>query len=55
MDVNDLRIAVTLLSFAVFTGIVVWVLARRNAARFDDAAQLPFVDEQTSSAKGGQP
>ena len=55
MDVNDLRIGVTLLSFAVFTGIVVWVWARRNAARFDEAAQLPFLAEVGRSDKGSQP
>ncbi|MDE2094850.1 MAG: CcoQ/FixQ family Cbb3-type cytochrome c oxidase assembly chaperone [Burkholderiales bacterium] len=44
MDVNDLRIAVTLLSFVIFIGIVVWAWSRKNAARFDEAAQLPFMD-----------
>ena len=44
MDVNELRILVTVLSFIVFIGIVVWAWSRRNAARFDEAAQLPFVD-----------
>ena len=42
MDVNDLRVVVTVLSFIAFIGIVIWVLKRRNAARFDEAAQLPF-------------
>ncbi len=42
MDVNDLRVIVTVLSFVAFIGIVIWVVARRNAARFDAAAQLPF-------------
>jgi cytochrome c oxidase cbb3-type subunit IV len=46
MDVNELRIGVTVLSFAAFAGIVAWVWARRNAARFDEAAQLPFVEEE---------
>ncbi|HEY8707641.1 MAG TPA: cbb3-type cytochrome c oxidase subunit 3 [Burkholderiaceae bacterium] len=44
MDVNDLRIAVTVLSFGIFIGIVVWAWSRKNAARFDEAAQLPFMD-----------
>ncbi len=46
MDLNDLRIGVTLLSFAVFAGIVRWAWSRRNKAAFDDAANLPFVDEE---------
>jgi cytochrome c oxidase cbb3-type subunit 4 len=42
MDVNDLRIATTMLSFAIFVGIVVWAFSRRNQTDFDAAAQLPF-------------
>ena len=45
MDINELRTVVTLLSFAVFAGIVAWAVARRNAARFDEASRLPFADE----------
>ena len=45
MDVNDLRILVTLLSFAAFVGIVAWVWSRRNRKRFDEAQMLPFLDE----------
>ena len=45
MDVNDLRIIVTLLSLVAFVGIVVWVWSRRNRARFDEAKMLPFIDE----------
>ena len=47
MDVNDLRAAVTLLSFAAFIGVIAWAWSRRNAARFSEAAQLPFVDEES--------
>ncbi|WP_408598004.1 cbb3-type cytochrome oxidase subunit 3 [Limnohabitans sp.] len=42
MDVNDLRIATTLLSFAIFIGILVWAFSRRNQTDFDAAAKLPF-------------
>jgi len=46
MDVNDLRIAVTLLSFVCFAGIVAWTVSRRNKPSFDEAALIPFtVDE----------
>ena len=47
MDVNELRVIVTLLSFGAFAGIVGWAWSRRNAARFSEAAQLPFVDEES--------
>ena len=44
MDVNDLRILVTALSFVVFIGIVAWAWSSRQRARFDEAANLPFAD-----------
>jgi cytochrome c oxidase cbb3-type subunit IV len=59
VDVNILRIVVTLLSFVAFIGIVRWACSRKNAAAFDEAAQLPFLDgEETadkSADKGHQP
>ena len=45
MDVNDVRNLVTLLSFVIFAGIVKWALSPRNRAPFDEAQQLPFIDE----------
>ena len=45
MDLNDLRITVTVLSFLMFLGIAVWAWSRRNQARFDEASRLPFIDE----------
>ena len=44
MDVNDLRSVATLLMFLLFVGIVVWALAGKRRAGFDEAAQLPLVD-----------
>lgn len=52
MDVNDLRIAVTVLSFVAFLGIVAWSLSRKNRARFADAAQLPFHEAEQSGQEG---
>jgi cytochrome c oxidase cbb3-type subunit 4 len=46
MDVNALRIGVTLLSLGVFVGIVVWAWSQRNQAGFAEAAQLPFLDDE---------
>ena len=45
MDVNDLRTAVTVLSFVSFLGIVGWAWSRRNAGRFAADARLPFTGE----------
>ncbi len=44
MDINELRVAVTLLSFLLFGGIVRWALLAKNKAAFDEAQQLPFLD-----------
>jgi cytochrome c oxidase cbb3-type subunit 4 len=45
IDINTLRSLVTVISLGVFVGIVAWAWSRRNQARFDEAAQLPFQDE----------
>jgi len=45
MDVNDLRVAVTVLSLLAFLGVIGWVGLARNRSRFDEAAQLPFADD----------
>lgn len=42
MDVNTLRSIVTLASFVVFLGIVIWVWKHRRTGEFDKAANLPF-------------
>ena len=42
MDINTLRSLVTVLTFIVFIGIVAWPLSRRRPAEFEEAAQLPF-------------
>ena len=45
MDINLLRSIVTVLTFAIFIGIIWWAMSSRNQAIFDDAAQLPFRQE----------
>ena len=42
LNINHLRVVVTLLSFVAFAGIVAWTFSKRNKVSFDDAAQLPF-------------
>jgi cytochrome c oxidase cbb3-type subunit 4 len=42
MDINTLRTIVTVVTFLVFIGIVGWALSRRNQAGFEEAARLPF-------------
>jgi cytochrome c oxidase cbb3-type subunit 4 len=45
MDITLLRIATTVVGFVCFLGIVLWVWDRKNTKRFEEAAQLPFLDE----------
>ena len=39
---DDVRVALTVLSFLVFVGIGVWAYSRRRQRDFDEAANLPF-------------
>jgi cytochrome c oxidase cbb3-type subunit 4 len=45
MDINDMRSGVTVLSLILFVGIVAWTWQRSRKAAFDEAAQLPFLDD----------
>ncbi|HMV39196.1 MAG TPA: cbb3-type cytochrome c oxidase subunit 3 [Plasticicumulans sp.] len=42
------RSVFTVLMFVIFIGIVWWAWSRHNRKRFDDAASLPFADEDTA-------
>ncbi|MDT0139504.1 MULTISPECIES: cbb3-type cytochrome c oxidase subunit 3 [Pseudomonadota] len=45
MDITTVRIIATLVSFALFLGILVWAFSRGNRSRFEEAAQLPFAEQ----------
>ncbi|RRS01005.1 cbb3-type cytochrome c oxidase subunit 3 [Aquabacterium soli] len=45
MELGTLRSLVTVISMAVFVGIVWWAYSRRNKADFDEAARLPLSDD----------
>ena len=45
MDINIARILVTVASFAVFVGILLWAYSAARRARFDEAASLPFRED----------
>jgi cytochrome c oxidase cbb3-type subunit 4 len=49
MDINDIRSIVTVASFVLFVGLMVWVWSARRRAAFNEAAQLPFVGDQEES------
>lgn len=46
MDVMTLRSLITLFCFIAFIGIVVWAYSGKQKARFDEAAKLPFADDE---------
>ena len=47
MDINDLRSIVTVVSLLTFLGVVWWAYGvKSNKKRFDEAAMLPFTDEE---------
>ena len=45
MDINDLRSLVTVLSFLCFIGICVWAYSRAAKPAFEEAARLPFLED----------
>ena len=45
MDVNDLRITITVVSLMLFLALVVSTWSRRRKAEYDAAAMLPFMGE----------
>ena len=55
MDVNDLRVAVTLASLALFVALMLHTWSRRRSADHEAAAQLPFQeDDQMNTHRGEQ-
>ena len=53
----DLRVIITVVSFIVFLLIVWWAYSGRQKERFDEAANLPFADDdmQERTVEKGQP
>jgi cytochrome c oxidase cbb3-type subunit IV len=50
MDINDIRAWQTAILMASFIGIVVWAYSKRRKKSFDEAANLPFADEEQHRA-----
>lgn len=56
MDINDLRSAMTVVMFVVFLGIVFWAYSSKRKRAFDEAARLPFdEDDSMDAGKSGIP
>ena len=49
--ISDARSIVTVICMLTFIGIVVWAYSARRKSDFDEAAMLPFADEDTMNIK----
>ena len=54
MDINDLRAALTVLGLLCFLGIAAWAYSSKARKGFDEAALLPFADDDLPAVGGGQ-
>lgn len=45
MDINDLRGLSTAFLLVAFIGLCVWAYSKKRKKEFDEAANLPFADE----------
>lgn len=52
MDITLLRSLFTVLMFVTFIGIVIWAWSSKRKQAFDEAANLPFADDELSDASG---
>jgi cytochrome c oxidase cbb3-type subunit 4 len=54
-DVNTWRSFITLLSLVLFLGLMAWTMNKHRKSAFDEAANLPFVDEGPARADNDTP
>jgi cytochrome c oxidase cbb3-type subunit 4 len=52
MDLNDIRSLITLLSLALFLGLMAWTWWPARRGDFDSAARLPFDGEAHDASEG---
>ena len=51
MDQGTVGSIFTVIVFVIFMGIVWWAFSGRNKKKFDEAATLPFADEDKEESK----
>jgi cytochrome c oxidase cbb3-type subunit 4 len=54
MDLNDMRIVIMLLGLVLFLGICAWAWSSRRRAAFDEAARLPFLEDEGFAGSNGE-
>ncbi|WP_018607042.1 cbb3-type cytochrome oxidase subunit 3 [Uliginosibacterium gangwonense] len=52
MDINMLHSVVTAMSFLCFLGIIFWAYSQSARKGFDEAAQLPFSEDDPRPEQG---
>jgi cytochrome c oxidase cbb3-type subunit 4 len=52
MDIQTMRISITVVAFLLFVGILLWAWSGRQRARFDEAARIPFDDDELPRGPG---
>ncbi|WP_028305058.1 CcoQ/FixQ family Cbb3-type cytochrome c oxidase assembly chaperone [Oceanospirillum maris] len=50
MDITDLRGISAIMVMVGFMGLVFWAYSKRQKASFDEAANLPFADEDSHNS-----
>lgn len=50
MDINDFRSIYTVLAFLIFIGIVLWAYSGRAKRGFEEAANLPFTEDEVPAS-----
>ncbi|MFC5696353.1 cbb3-type cytochrome oxidase subunit 3 [Pseudomonas sp. GCM10022186] len=51
MDIGTLRGIGTFIVFVAFIGVVLWAYSSKRKSRFDEAANLPFADEDRNVSR----
>jgi cytochrome c oxidase cbb3-type subunit 4 len=50
MDINDLRSIVTVVGLLCFLGIIIWAYSKSSQKGFEEAANLPFAEQDDQGA-----
>jgi cytochrome c oxidase cbb3-type subunit 4 len=54
MDINTLRSIMTVVSFIAFIAIIVWAYSPAKARAFEEAAALPFGEDDSEGSPSGR-
>ena len=54
MDINDARVATTVVCLVLFVGITIWAWSKRRREAFEEAAMLPFRDADAPKESAGE-